>query len=169
MKKIVFIDLDDTLITTLSGETFPKGIWDMKIKFDVWDALRKFIKENETEFIGIISNQGGITNGFINESHFLNKLRYISDSLSEFVGISVYAEYCSEFDKDNWFRKPNPGMIEEILSRRKLYENDNNYNKSEMIMIGDASGKPGDFSDTDKKTAENFGIDYMDVKNLLSN
>ena len=32
-----------------------------------------------------------------------------------------------------------------------------------MLMIGDASGNPGQFSDTDRKTAENFGIDYMDV------
>lgn len=166
-KKFIFIDLDGTLIDTATNETFPKGVWDMKIKFDVWDVLKKFVKENETEFIGIISNQGGITNGFINESHFLNKLRYISDSLSEYVGISVYAEYCSEFVKDNWFRKPNPGMIEEILSRVKLYENDNNYNKSEMIMIGDASGKDGQFSDSDKKTAENFGIDYIDVNDFI--
>lgn len=32
-------------------------------------------------------------------------------------------------------------------------------------MIGDASGKPGDFSD--KKCAENFGIDYIDVRDFL--
>ena len=41
------------------------------------------------------------------------------------------------------------------------------YNKKEMIMIGDASGKPGDFSDSDKKCAENFGIDYIDVRDFL--
>lgn len=40
-------------------------------------------------------------------------------------------------------------------------------NKQEMIMIGDASGKPGDFSDSDKKCAENFGIDYIDVRDFL--
>lgn len=33
----------------------------------------------------------------------------------------------------------------------KLYYNHNlHYNKQDMIMIGDASGKPGDFSDSDK-------------------
>lgn len=30
-------------------------------------------------------------------------------------------------------------------------------------MIGDASGKEGQLSDSDKKTAENFGCEYMDV------
>ena len=35
-------------------------------------------------------------------------------------------------------------------------------------MIGDASGKEGQFSDSDKKTAENFGIDYMDVEDFVN-
>lgn len=39
--KILFCDLDGTLIETLSGKTFPKGIWDMKFKFDVLDAIKK--------------------------------------------------------------------------------------------------------------------------------
>ena len=34
-------------------------------------------------------------------------------------------------------------------------------------MIGDASGKEGQFSDRYKKTAENFGIDYMDVDDFV--
>ena len=41
------------------------------------------------------------------------------------------------------------------------------YIKSKSLMIGDASGKPGQFSDSDKKCAENFGIDYLDVKDFL--
>ena len=35
-------------------------------------------------------------------------------------------------------------------------------------MIGDASGKEGQFSDSDKKTAENFGINYMDVEDFIN-
>ena len=35
-------------------------------------------------------------------------------------------------------------------------------------MIGDVSGKAGQFSDSDKKTAENFGIDYMDVEDFVN-
>lgn len=43
MKKytILFADLDNTLITTVSGETFPKGVWDMKFKFDVLDKIKE--------------------------------------------------------------------------------------------------------------------------------
>lgn len=36
--------------------------------------------------------------------------------------------------------------------------------EEECIMIGDASGKPGD---SDRKCAENFGIDYIDVRDFL--
>lgn len=39
---------------------------------------------------------------------------------------------------------------------------------SKVAMIGDASGKPNQFSDSDKRTAENFGIDYIDVDDLLA-
>lgn len=31
-----------------------------------------------------------------------------------------------------------------------------------------ASGKPGDFSDSDRKCAENFGIDYLDVEDFVN-
>ena len=44
---------------------------------------------------------------------------------------------------------------------------DFDYIKSVSLMIGDASGKEGQFSDSDKKTAENFGIDYMDVEDFV--
>ena len=48
-----------------------------------------------------------------------------------------------------------------------LTDYDIKYDKSEMLMIGDFSGKPGQLSDSDKKTAENFGIDYLDVEDFL--
>ena len=38
---------------------------------------------------------------------------------------------------------------------------------STIMMIGDASGKEGQFSDSDKKTAENFGCEYMDVDDFV--
>ena len=46
-------------------------------------------------------------------------------------------------------------------------EDDVEYIKQKSIIIGNASGKEGQFSDSDKKTAENFGIDYMDVNDFV--
>jgi hypothetical protein len=36
-----------------------------------------------------------------------------------------------------------------------------------ILMIGDASGKPGDFSDSDRMTAENAKIPYLDITEFL--
>ena len=55
-KNILFCDLDGTLIETISGDIFPKGIWDMKLRFDVLDAIKKL----NPEYVLIVSNQGGI-------------------------------------------------------------------------------------------------------------
>lgn len=64
-------------------------------------------------------------------------------------------------DKTNPYRKPNTAMLESLFTQWEVQS------KEECIMIGDASGKPGDFSDSDKKCAENFGIDYIDVRDFL--
>lgn len=40
-KKVIFIDLDGTLIDTASGKTFPEGVWDMKLKMEVFCAAQE--------------------------------------------------------------------------------------------------------------------------------
>lgn len=155
--KVLFCDLDGTLIDTISGETFPKGIWDMKFKFDVLDA----IKNLEPEFIFIVSNQGGIESGYVKRDNFEDKIFYVCSSVEEYCRVPHVAfSYSSSNNPSDEFRKPNTGMLSACLKT--------NYNeKKDCLMIGDASGLEGQFSDSDKKTAENFGIDYMDVNEFI--
>ena len=150
MKKynIIFSDLDGTLINTISGETFPKNIWDMKFRYEVLDK----IKEIKPEYLFIVSNQGGIESGFISESDFSTKIECICRTIREYCHCICYAMYCVTNDKSDPCRKPNIGMFEYLTER----------------YVGDASGKEGQFSDSDKKTAENFGIDYMDVDDFVN-
>lgn len=156
--KVLFCDLDGTLIETISGETFPKGIWDMKIKFDVLDAIKKLAPE----YVFIVSNQGGIEKGFVDEDLFNGKISYICDCIYDYCNITeVSYIYEPSNDINNNKRKPNSGMLEECL------ELCSNINKIDTLMIGDASGLEGQFSDSDKKTAENFGIDYLDVNKFV--
>ena len=159
--KVIFCDLDGTLIDTKSGETFPKGIWDMKIKFDVLDAIKKL----NPECILIVSNQGGIESGFVDAHDFRAKSEYITRAIREYCGCECYAMYCETNDKSDPYRKPNVGMLEGLLE--SYVGDDFDYIKQKSIMIGDASGKEGQFSDSDKKTAENFGINYMDVNDFV--
>ena len=163
MKKyeVIFSDLDGTLINTISGETFPKGIWDMKIRFEVLDK----IKEIKPKYLLIVSNQGGIESGFVNSHNFRAKSEYIARAICEYCDCECYAMYCTTNDKTDLYRKPNVRMLENLLE--SYVGDDFDYIKSVSLMIGDASGKEGQFSDSDKKTAENFGIDYMDVDDFV--
>ena len=165
MKKydIIFSDLDGTLINTISGETFPKGIWDMKLRFEVLDK----IKEIKPKYLLIVSNQGGIESGFVDDNNFSAKSEYITRAIWEYCQCEdCYSRYCTTNDKTDKYRKPNVGMLENLLE--SYVGDDFDYIKQKCLMIGDASGKEGQFSDSDKKTAENFGIDYMDVEDFIN-
>ena len=164
-KKVLFIDLDGTLIKTVSGKTFPEDITDFRVQLPVLNKIAE--KMPNLSMFFIVSNQGGLNTltdkrlfnykiwavEGICHGYFINKLNNFSysDNL-----------YCCSMDKNDTYRKPNTGMLEKLC-----YDHNLIYNKKEMIMIGDASGKPEDFSDSDKKCAENFGIDYIDVRDFL--
>lgn len=166
-KKCLFIDLNGTLIVTQSGKPFPRGIWDMKFRYEVLDA----IKALQPEFVGIATNQGGIEKGYVNSNYFDTKCGYIVGCVKEYTGVKAcYLMYCPTNDPDAPIRKPNTGILEKM--------NCNYYNKStgdsigpwpleQCLMVGDASGLEGQFSDSDRRTAENYGCDYMDVEEFV--
>ena len=163
--KVIFSDLDGTLIETISGKTFPKGIWDMKIRFDVLDK----IKEIKPECLLIVTNQGGIEKGFVNRRNFEFKMEYLCRSIKEYTEIPVEYSYCEKNAPTYKYRKPNTGMLDSLMYKminRGIIENGTETDK--MLMIGDASGKDGQFSDSDKKTAENYCIDYMDADDFAN-
>ena len=163
--KVIFADLDGTLIDTISGETFPKGIWDMRIRFEVLDK----IKEIKPECLLIVTNQGGIEKGFVNRRNFEFKMEYLCRSIKEYTGIEVECSYCVKNDPTCKYRKPSTGMLDSLLYKmmnRGIIEN--GAEKDKMLMIGDASGKEGQFSDSDKRTAENYHIDYIDVEDFIN-
>ena len=41
-EKLLLLDLDGTLIETVTGHTFPKGCWDMKFKEGILDAIKNY-------------------------------------------------------------------------------------------------------------------------------
>ena len=164
-KKNLFADLDGTLIKTKSGETFPKGIWDMEFRFEVLDAIKKL----KPLALLIVSNQGGVESGFVNRRNFEFKMEYIIRSIKEYTGSFVEYSCCYSNDNNNQYRKPNTGLLGSLFYRvqTKWFNGEHITYDEDYLMIGDASGKEGQFSDTDKKTAENFGIDYLDVDDFV--
>lgn len=158
-KKVLFIDLDDTIIKTISGNKFPIDVTDFKIRKEVLDKIVEVFPT--LYYVEIVSNQGGIPQ-FVDEQDFIGKIKAIESFMQKYLrnhtgrNIFVNSMYCpsnAEID----MRKPNTGMLESYSS----------WEKRELIMIGDASGKEGDFSDSDKQCAENFGIEYIDIEDFL--
>lgn len=144
--------MDGTLIKTISGKTFPEDITDFRIQLPV---LNKVIEKfPNLGYFFIVTNQGGIGK-FITEDDFKTKISsicmlcgyYLGDRYNQRI-IKDNWDYCNSMDKADPRRKPNTGMLENFYKYACVK------NKAEYIMIGDASGKPGDFSDSDKKCAE---------------
>lgn len=163
--KLLFIDLDGTLIQTKSGNTFPEGIWDMEFKFNVLKAIRKL----SPEYVCIVSNQGGIELGYVDYMHIVSKMGYVCGVISDYCKIkygNVQYAFCMLNDKQHRDRKPNTGMLEDYVRHNFNNFGNPNLSKNEILMVGDASGKEGQFSDSDKKCAENFGIDYLDMNDF---
>ena len=168
MKKpiVIFADLDGTLINTLGREIFPQGIWDMRFNFPALDMIR----EIQPKCLLIITNQGGIEKGFVDKRNFEFKMEYICRSIKEYTGVYTEYSYCTSNDPDNKYRKPNIGMIDSLMQKMiKRGVIENGISTDSILMIGDASGKEGQFSDSDKKCAEKAGFQYMDIEDFVCN
>lgn len=155
-KKVIFIDLDGTLINTRSGKPFPKGVWDMELRMDVFEALRKI----HPMAVFLVTNQGGIEKGHVNEHMFTQKLMYVIASLQEYIGLNTFVagQYCSITDRMNPRRKPNAGMLVSMIDQFNK-EQGFDLSDEDCIMIGD---RP-----EDKGAAEKFGCDFLHVDRLL--
>jgi len=158
-KKVLFIDLDDTLIKTVSGDTFPRDVTDFQIRKEVVDKIRSM---QGLQRVAIVSNQGGIPE-FITEEDFKAKLKAIEFFIFVYCNVAVSSHYCADKDKTNPRRKPNTGMFDEVVETlpRALRK------KECMLMVGDATDKEKNFSDSDKMAAENFDIDYLDINDFI--
>jgi DNA 3'-phosphatase len=167
-KKILFADLDGTLITTASGKTFAEDCTDFRIRKEVLDKIKTM---TGLKYLAIVTNQGGVPQ-YISQHDVEVKIKSIVEFIRSYFSqtpfspddvLTINAEYCASMEKDHPCRKPNTGMLENFFR----YPGTEGIEKSAMLMIGDASGKEGQFSDSDKKCAENFGIDYLDVEDFL--
>lgn len=162
--KILFADLDNTITETRSGNDFPTDINDWKFKPGVIEK----IYDMGINRLHIVSNQGGIEKGYFTKNDIIRKFTKIKNDILSYSN-KGYCPFNVSFDfsetnrPSDRKRKPNTGMFEDFF---KIYGSA--YHKSDCLMIGDASGQEGNFSDSDKKAAENFDIDYMDINDFLN-
>lgn len=122
----VYLDLDGTIIQTVSGKTFPVDISDWEFIPGVLEALVKFYYEHQPEEIVIITNQAGINLGYQKPLDFFHKLVEIVENIQQYfrwnsIDININSIVAPAHSSPN--RKPYvmPGKIK-------------------GFMIGDASG-----------------------------
>lgn len=175
-KRILLFDFDGTLIETASGNTFATDLTDMRIKMDVVNKALDLMQENGVKVFAIVSNQGGVEAGFVSGADIEAKIEYVLRSVHDLAvkrgirGVIYEKRLCYSNNKQDPMRKPNTGMIDDILMKCKdTVMRGMNFSqlKGCSLMVGDASGLPGQFSDSDKVCAEKAGVDYMDVIQFL--
>lgn len=170
-KRILLFDFDGTLIETASGGLYAKDLTDMKIKQDVVNRALDLMEQNGVKYFGIISNQCDVGVGFVSDEDIDAKINYVLRCVHDLAvkrGIRgvVYGHYeCFSIDEHDPMMKPNPGMVYKALGACRLMMDGITYEDitKMTLMVGNASGMPGQFSDSDKVCAEKAGVDYMDV------
>ena len=139
--KMAMFDYDWTLVKPLSNGTFSKSLDDWRwITEKVPEILQNYY--NNGYCIIIISNQTRNTE---------MKLQQIINVLSTLKIPSLISVGYEDIDK-----KPNRTMFDLIKKDKKI-----DMNKS--FYVGDALGRQGDWSDSDRKFAEN-----IDIKTIYS-
>ena len=143
---------------------------------DVVNKALDLMQETGVKVFAIVSNQGGVEAGFVSGADIEAKIEYVLRSVHNLAvkrgirGVLYEKRLCYSNDEQNPMRKPNTGMIDDILMKCKdTVMRGMNFSqlKGCSLMVGDASGLPGQFSDSDKVCAYNSGINYMDITTFL--
>lgn len=146
VSKVLFIDLDGTIIETKSGMEFPKDRNDWKFKVGILDKLGKYYLDGYK--IHIVTNQAGIDKGYILPVDFSYKIDSIVKQISAYLLICERS-YFNLFIIDHLrimaneisitiapsfssrFRKPKCDWVKEVYSNLS----------DDSLMVGDASGE----------------------------
>ena len=149
---LCIFDLDGTLVSTKSGNTFRKSADDWQ-----WipGRLGKVQALGNQVNIGLATNQGGIAFGYFPFIDLMNEIQKAVDEIRTMPANAVkvcwthpkgtIAEYHVEDDPR---RKPNPGMLFEVMEEFQFP-----INPSRVLFVGD---RP-----EDEEAAKNCGCNFM--------
>ncbi|KAL4779107.1 PNK3P-domain-containing protein [Aspergillus varians] len=155
--RIAAFDFDSTLVSTASGNKFPRGSTDWKWWNKVVPSKLKKL-DADGYHVTIISNQKAITLKKDKKGTDSKSLTNFKDRVSAVVKeldipLSVYAA-----TEDNEYRKPRTGMWREFIDDCDF--DVTGVDAPESIFVGDAAGRPTDHSSVDRGFAVNAGIPF---------
>lgn len=154
-KRVVICDVLDVLVESLSSENrpniLPRAIFDIKLKFDVWDKIASFGPEQ----VYMIYPQATLDGLIGGKEGWEIAIRYISYSLATYLRIP---QYNCIVVKQMIPGQPKSVTLLKILELIK--------NKKDAVFVGLYSGYYG-LSNMDKVAADQVGIDYADLWQLI--
>ena len=143
-KYILFLDRDGVVIEDTG---YPIEIKKLKIKTNTIKKIINFKKQNNINICGFITNQSGVSRKYFTENKFWDTHKYIIKCCKDF-GLSIDFTCVNFFKEENYFRKPNNGMIETSI---KYF----NAKRSSCYLIGD--------KETDLLSAKKSRVKYIDI------
>jgi len=144
-KDILFLDRDGVVIKDTG---YPCGIKNLEIQKSLIEKLILFKNKNKLNICGFITNQSGVSRNYFTEEKFWETHFYIVDYCIK-VGLEINFTCVNFFKEENYYRKPNNGMLETALKHFDAL-------RLESFMVGDR--------ESDRLTAELSKINYKDVK-----
>lgn len=81
--KTTLIYISGVLTNSLTGKQKPAGLWDFKINWPFWNALKSYSPSR----IVLIDNSGYIKSGVYKDQDYNSRVTYIAHCLSEFLGL----------------------------------------------------------------------------------
>jgi len=155
--RVLFLDLDSTIIETKSGETFPKDVNDWKFKKGILKAIAK--KVSNIDIICIVTNQGGIDEGYYTPLDISQKVQIIIENIKHYINLYYSSVEYLNIDfakpiicvgkKEN--RKP---LVAEDLKLHTFEDMD----FENSLMVGDASGLWRRIPGTPKEITKQFSL-----------
>lgn len=145
--RVSMFDLDDTLVRSAHHLTRHTELVTDSLLPGVVNMLRGLL---QTHPVVIVTNQGGMAYG---NAKILPRIEAVLTSLIAELGVSskTMPLYCYIAGERNTYRKPMSGLFEAEIWRQFP-------NATQWIYVGDAAGREGDFSSTDRKFAYNIDL-----------
>jgi bifunctional polynucleotide phosphatase/kinase len=149
--KIAAFDLDHTVLCPKSGKKFAKNRHDARLVYP-----KVLVKLNELRHEGfkivIFTNQLNRTGDTILKDILFKVDQHCGRDIDVFISI-----------RNDQHRKPMPGMFDLFC------ELNGPVDKKSLLYVGDAAGRPKDFSDTDLRFALNIGAAFRTPEEYFLN
>lgn len=144
-RRLACFDLDHTLLKPKGGKKFAQDEKDAVLVFlNIRQRLDELRRDGWT--INIFTNQKKKKKELVPVDAILNKItRLLGES-------NVFISYHNDY-----YRKPAMGMWDELLALNGITTKE----VIEAFYVGDAAGRPGDFSNSDRAFAHNIKVPFF--------